>query len=135
MLNRALNIPGFSRCVPQNDLYCPNNIVIYCTFCFNVLHNLCIFLTNFCFNLCCTVITYITHIRITFFLYTIYIIKSKTVRKFFLLCIYTLVIGKYNILLNFSCMLCNKNEAKLFYNFKEIIVMSIKILFCLCPGI
>lgn len=51
MLNRALNIPGFLRCVPENnDSHCPITLrfIIHSISMYYILILHCIFLTNFC---------------------------------------------------------------------------------------
>lgn len=101
MLNRALNIPGFSRCVPEKKKKLLSN-AIYCLFCFNVL---CIDFMHFFIpfyldmtSICCSVQLYrILHIyELFFYIYNIYYcVKNST--QIFLYHVYTLVIRKYKI--------------------------------------
>lgn len=70
MLNRALNIPGFSRCVAENDLHCPMMLQFITHSVFQCIIQLIlyIFSTNFCFNL----YSYIVYTYELFFIYNIY---------------------------------------------------------------
>lgn len=67
MLNRALNIPGFSRCVAENDSSLSNDVAIYYIFCSSMYYiiNFIYFFDQLLFQ---SVQLYRIYIRIIFYI-------------------------------------------------------------------